>query len=253
MENPIESKRFSINGSTLKLIAIISMFIDHIGAAVYEKLLWHSRYFDHRDSFLGLDGQGLYYLDRVHRYIGRIAFPIFCFLLVEGFYHTKNRGRYALRLGVFALISEIPFDLAFDGQILEYSYQNVFFTLFCGLMGIWLFEEIGDRLTDKGGLALLKILALPLMMFVADFLRTDYGWFGVGFIYIMYFCRGKNALRNIFGSLACAWEITAPLAFIPIQLYNGKRGWRAKYVFYLFYPVHLLFLYGVYRWIVSIQ
>lgn len=243
----VSGKKFGITGSTLKLIAIISMLIDHIGAAIYERYLWSNSYFLTHETWMGLTENQLYLLDMVHRSIGRIAFPIFCFLLVEGFLHTRDRWKYGGRLFAFALISEIPFDLAFQGQILELSYQNVFFTLFCGFVGIWAYEVWGVRLSGKPGLSLLPWGALPLSMAAAYLIRCDYSYFGVFFIFLMYLCRGKNALRNIAGSIAVAWELPAPLAFIPIQLYNGQRGWKLKYLFYLFYPVHLLVLYGVSR------
>ena len=104
-----------LSGSTLKLIAIITMLIDHIGAAVIARLL-----------IAGQGSEMLYKIYYAMRAVGRVAFPIFCFLLVEGFFYTGSRKKYALRLFGFALLSEIPFDLAFSGKILEFGYQNVF-------------------------------------------------------------------------------------------------------------------------------
>ena len=112
-----------LSGSTLKLIAIITMLIDHIGAAVIARLL-----------IAGQGSEMLYKIYYAMRAVGRVAFPIFCFLLVEGFFYTGSRKKYALRLFGFALLSEIPFDLAFSGKILEFGYQNVFFTLLIGLL-----------------------------------------------------------------------------------------------------------------------
>ena len=104
-----------LSGSTLKLIAIVSMLIDHVAAAVIVRVLYAGHWTEQ-----------LYQIYRVMRSVGRIAFPIFCFFLVEGFEHTRDRKKYALRLFLFALISEIPFDLAFSAEILEVQYQNVF-------------------------------------------------------------------------------------------------------------------------------
>lgn len=120
-----------LSGSTLKLIAIITMLIDHIGAAVIARLL-----------IAGQGSEMLYKIYYAMRAVGRVAFPIFCFLLVEGFFYTGSRKKYALRLFGFALLSEIPFDLAFSGKTLEFGYQNVFFTLLIGLLTIMLFDAV---------------------------------------------------------------------------------------------------------------
>ena len=131
----MENKK-GISGSTLKMIAIVTMVIDHIGAAVLARLLMVNGLgeLDQTNAdaiMLWLSANGaLYWTYTIMRMIGRVAFPIFCFLLVEGFLHTHDVKKYAMRLGLFALISEIPFDLAFSSKILEFNYQNVFFTLF---------------------------------------------------------------------------------------------------------------------------
>ena len=120
---PQQEKAVGLSGSTLKLIAIVTMFIDHLGVVAFETQI--SNY------------MVPYYIMRL---IGRLAFPIFCFLLVEGFFHTRDVKKYALRLLVFAFISEIPFDLAFNRQMFYWRHQNVFFTLFIGLLVIALLE-----------------------------------------------------------------------------------------------------------------
>lgn len=225
-ENKISDTRKGLSGSTLKLIAIITMFIDHVGAAILEQL--PTFYTD----------VTIYRTDLVLRYIGRIAFPIFCFLLVEGFLHTHNIKKYALRLLGFALISEIPFDLAFKRQVLEFGYQNVFFTLFIGLLTL-----IAIKHFEKNNV--MKILSMFVGILAAQFLHTDYAGFGVVFILLLYILRDKMILRNVVCSIAILWELTAPIAFIPISLYNGKRGIQLKYFFYVFYPAHLLLLYAI--------
>lgn len=232
METQRVRKWKGISGSTLKLIAIITMFIDHIGAAIVEQL----------PTFSISKGNDLYYIDMILRGIGRIAFPIFCFLLVEGFYHTRDAKKYAFRLFLFALISEIPFDLAFNRQILEFKYQNVFFTLLIGLltlMAVKYFE------TNK----IMKIISMLVGIMSAQFLHTDYAGFGVVFILLFYILHDKILLRNIIGSIAVVWELPAIIAFLPITLYNGERGIQMKSFFYIFYPAHLLLLYAVLKFI----
>lgn len=144
MEYEVTEKK-GITGSTLKIIACVIMLIDHIGAVILESFLNRKMtgLMDEAQMLQFLNKYGaIYYTDLVMRLVGRVAFPIFCFLLVEGFCHTRNVKKYALNLGIFALISEIPFNLAFAtslGQELQYGvfypgYQNVFFTLFLSLL-----------------------------------------------------------------------------------------------------------------------
>lgn len=225
-----------LSGSALKCIAILTMLVDHIGAAVFARLL--------------LAGEGsafLYSAYTVSRTIGRIAFPIFCFLLVEGFVHTHNRSKYAVRLFVFAALSEIPFDLAFSGSVLEFSHQNVFLTLGIGFLtmwGFWAVEQKGrwNPVLRKG----LQAVILCTGMAAAYILRTDYDMLGVLCIMALYVFRGMRGPQILAGCLAFGfWEPAALVAFLPLAFYNGTRGWNIKYVFYAFYPFHLLVLYVV--------
>ena len=142
-----------IPGSTLKIIAIVTMLIDHIAAVVLDGYLQKVGFYERMINMFVLAPtettmtKVIYIVDMMMRLIGRLGFPLFCFLLVEGFYFTKSRTRYAFRLFLFALISEIPFDLALgltDKYLPEFSYQNVYFTLFLGLLTIW-----GLNLTKK--------------------------------------------------------------------------------------------------------
>lgn len=123
-----------LSGSSLKLIAIISMIIDHIGVAIVSYLP-------------GIDDKnGLVYASYwILRLIGRIAFPIYLFLIVEGFQYTRNKLLYSIRLFIFAFISEIPFDLALKNTLFDWKHQNVFFTLFIGLLVIWGFSMSREK------------------------------------------------------------------------------------------------------------
>ncbi len=224
-------KKKGLSGSTLKVIAIVTMLIDHIGAGILEQL----PYFSDTDTTL-------YWTDRILRSIGRISFPIFCFLLVEGFLHTSNVKKYAFRLFLFALISEIPFDLAFQREIFYPAYQNVFFTLLIGLITLIAMKHFEYN-------KILKIIPMFVGILVAQILSTDYAGFGVVFIVLLYVFHDNIKIRNLVCSIAIFWELTAPIAFIPITLYNGERGFKMKYFFYVFYPAHLLLLYAISQFI----
>jgi len=211
----------------LKLIAIITMLIDHIAAI-----------FVPSDTILWL----------VMRSIGRLAFPIFVFLIVEGFHHTKDIKKYLIRLGAFALISEIPFDLAFYGKVLEGSHQNVFFTLFLGLLVITLISMVEKKFQKNIFVANLLSALLTLgFCAIALFLKTDYNFAGILLIVAFYLFRGSKALITlsliiVTGTILQSINILATLAIIPIAFYNGQKGKNIKYIFYAFYPAHLLLL-----------
>ena len=231
-------------GSVLKWIAIVTMLIDHVAVV----LVYGWAKYRHAWG-VGIESLNFYY---VLRGIGRLGFPLFCFLLAEGFVHTRSRWKYLLRLFVFALISEIPFDLAFNGAWIEFGSQNVFFTLSLGLLAIMLW----DRLTQGGedcppwrGLA--AILCAIALGAAAHYMETDYGAMGVALILVMYLLRDRPWTRDLVagGVLAAMipfgshWiELLGVLAFPLFHLYNGQRGRQSKYFFYVFYPAHLLLL-----------
>ncbi|MCD7814980.1 MAG: conjugal transfer protein TraX [Lachnospiraceae bacterium] len=229
-----------ISGSTLKLIAIVTMFIDHTGATVIRSLSALSA--SASNTALRSAWIRAYNLSRD---IGRLAFPIFCFLLVEGFVHTRNPRKYASRLFVFALISEIPFDIALKGSWFYPDKQNVYFTLLIGLLVLMGIRQITN---DGKRPILLSVLPIALGMFVALKMDTDYNYKGVFLIAVLYLTRQVRLYQCISGAAAIAWELPAPLAFIPIWFYNGKRGISLKYFFYWFYPVHLMLLYVINTW-----
>ena len=140
------------------------------------------------------------------RTIGRLAFPIFCFFLVEGFEHTRDRKKYALRLFLFALISEIPFDLAFSARVLEFEYQNVFFTLLIGLLTLLAFHAVEER---KDWHPLIRTILLAMVvaagMGLALWMKTDYDAKGVMCILLLYVFRKKRSIQIfITGRAVCA-------------------------------------------------
>ena len=178
------------------------------------------------------------------RYIGRIAFPIFAFLLVEGYFHTRDVRRYMLRLGLFAVISEIPYDLAFRETILEFEHQNVFFTLFIGVAMMYALEKSPQWQA--------KAAEVLLAMWAASLLCSDYRYKGILLIAVYYFLRGRKREEFVLGAgwnFLWNWEIQGygALASVPIAMYSGQRGRSMKYFFYLFYPLHLAVFYGVAR------
>lgn len=245
-------KRRGIPGSTVKIIAVLVMLIDHIAAVFLTRILISRGAYSvipDEQSYLAwlAENEVLYWSIIVMRSIGRLGFPIFCFLLVEGFQKTKNIRKYIFRLGLFALVSEVPFDLALAGQPWHLRYQNVYFTLLIGILALWGFSLIERRGLAKWLQWLMMAGVLAAAMAAADLLRTDYGGMGVLTIAVMYILRRKKVLAAAGGCvvLTCLALSEAPafIALLPIALYNGERGLKMKYFFYAFYPVHLLILY----------
>lgn len=228
--NAIISEKYRIlSGSALKCIALFTMIIDHVGLHLL------------RGSNIVLlrTGNGVLTLDFFMRKVGRLSFPIYCFLLVEGFLHTRDRKNYGRNLLLFALISEIPWNLEHTGT-LYYSVQNVFFTLFLGYVGLCCFEGLRER--PRQQLAALLILVLVVLN-----LKADYGIAGFGLILLLYILREQKIMQAVLGTCFLSSTWVGGLAFIPINLYNGERGFIRgrvlKYLFYAAYPLHILVIY----------
>lgn len=233
----------------LKLIATLTMLIDHTGAA-FAPLL---------------DTTAL-------RVIGRIAFPLYAFMIAEGCRHTKNIKKYLLRLFIFALVSEIPFDLfysvldrPFSDQFMyfNFAHQNVFFTLFLGALAIYLYELIKPKDLI---LAFLPFAVIIFTVFIleADYdITLDYGAIGICMIFAAYLCKNKVAqaaviFAGVFLLYAYAFDFSSfgmwltlfgGIACVFVLLYNGKRGAKLKWSFYLFYPLHLLAIFFVFLYV----
>ena len=209
-----------LDGTALKLIAMLCMIFDHVGDNFFPDQIWM-------------------------RVIGRIALPVFAFCVAEGFIHTHDRIKYLKRMGLFALISEIPFDLVTSGKVLEFTHQNIMFTFFWSILGLILFEKI--RAGSGKGLKLLAAAVLVLSALCSFILRLDYNILAVGLIYIYYLLRNRAPWWNniaaivyhvILRNVGIYWF--GLLGFIPVLLYNGKRGKGLKWLFYIFYPGHLM-------------
>lgn len=244
MEGTIQTRR-GLSGTALKAIACITMLIDHIGASCVEAGLLVPQLASSAINSSTLGQLPLYQLDRLLRFTGRLAFPIFCFLLVEGFVHTHDVKKYVERLFLFALLSEVPFDLAFFRTPFHPANQNVYWTLALGVLamaGLKHFEKPDGSASWKG------LLCAAACVLLAELAHTDYSGVGVVIICALYLTRANRMRQCIVGVVLFAWELTAPLAFVLIWFYNGQRGrcprW-AKWAFYGFYPVHLSLLAAV--------
>lgn len=211
-----------MSSTNLKILACITMLIDHLGAVFFGEYV-------------------------IFRIIGRLAFPIFAFLIAEGFLYTHNVKRYLTRLAVFAVVSEIPYNLAFDGEIFILgSGMNIFFTLFFGLLSIYIYDNY-----KRNGLYFVFLMGI-----IAQILNADYGILGVIIIFSFYYYNRdfrKQALSYIVITLLFAIidfasyqtfniQMFSVLALVPLYFYNNKKGINLKYLFYIFYPGHLLIL-----------
>ena len=239
------SPRRTFSGTALKTIACVTMLVDHIGASCIEAGILTPGLDAGTLSQDTLSAYPLYRLDMVLRFTGRLAFPLFCFLLVEGFVHTHNVKGSLGRLVLFGLLSEVPFDLAFFRTPFYPGAQNVYWTLALGVLamaGLKRFEKENglpgwQGLVWAGGCAALALAA-----------NTDYNASGVIIICALYLTRTNRKWQCLAGALLFMFELTAPLAFVLVWFYNGQRGACSplhKKAFYWFDPVHLLVLAGI--------
>lgn len=221
------------NNGELKLAAAATMVIDHIGAVLIENTPLYQN-------------ESWTIAAVICRLIGRIAFPLFCFLLVEGFLHTSSIKKYIARMGLFALISEVSFDLALFGKLTLYG-QNVFFTLLIGLVMLLAIQTAGEKLDNMTVKVILQGIIVVLSCAVTFFFRTDYSYMGILLIAIFYFFRNEPKRKCIAGGILFLYELTSIFAFFMIYRYTGEKGDSAipRWVFYWFYPLHLLVFWGI--------
>lgn len=245
----MEKTEKGINGLTLKFIAVITMLLDHMYYTVISGSLWMT-------------------------VVGRASFPIFAFLIVEGFFHTKSVKKYAFRLLIFALISEIPFNLMMSGSLIFPFDQNTIWTLLIGLLVIWAIDkpfkalvnskDLTERSKNMVRFVLVGFAAITVGCLAALIGMTDYHYVGVLTVVMFYLCRGKPfwqlvallLINNMLGGQELVFtlfgmeqtfkiQLAAALAMIPISLYNGEKGYGSRamqYAFYAFYPLHMLLL-----------
>ena len=231
-------RSLSLNTFQLRLMAIIFMFIDHYGAVIHPT-------------------------EMSYRIVGRLAFPIFAYLLANGYRHTRNKWKYLIRLSFCALLSEVPFDLTFGQSYgLNWDHQNIFFTLALGLTALMVYDKTrlqssdvlvrdSQMIKEEKKLSLLGLILVLAIGFLADLINTDYGMIGVVSIFIFYLLDQKQI--NIILTAALLFvvyfssylQLYAIFALLIISCYNDQPGpsnFFLKWFFYLFYPLHLLFL-----------
>ncbi len=237
-------KEKGLTNTQIKTVALFFMLIDHIGVSVVSE-------------FIKVDGsaEGLiaYYICRL---FGRVAFPLFCFLITEGIVHTHSLGKYAMRMWLFAIISEVPFDLMGEGVLFFLQAQNVFWTFALFLTALAAAQKWNRSIWPYA-------LAAAIAAWI---LKTDYGWAGILLLYLMMCAKpviqqagGVILITDASVKLFQDPMIGVVMAIIPcvclvsiLRQYNGKRGRNVnKYLFYGFYPVHMLALWMCALWIKS--
>ena len=237
------SKNFELTAAVLHIIAMTLMLMDHLWATLLPAREWLTC-------------------------AGRVAFPIFAFMAVEGYFHTRSFKKYILRMLLFAVLSEIPFDLMYGGTWFYPVHQNVLWTFLLGLLGVWLMEQV--RKKGKTWMYLLVcVLGVLAGLVLGTFCMVDYYGVGVLTVFVFYFLHGRKWWCFL-GQLAALYWLNvellgglmypvqlfgmefelcqqglAFLALIPIWLYRGRQGYHSKpfqYLCYAFYPVHMLLL-----------
>lgn len=235
------SKNFELTAAVLHIIAMTLMLMDHLWATLLPAREWLTC-------------------------AGRVAFPIFAFMAVEGYFHTRSFKKYILRMLLFAVLSEIPFDLMYGGTWFYPVHQNVLWTFLLGLLGVWLMEQV--RKKGKTWMYLLVcVLVVPAGLVLGTLCMVDYYGGGVLTVFVFYFLHGRKWWCFL-GQLAALYWLNvellgglmypvqlfgmefelcqqglALLALIPIWLYRGRQGYHSKpfqYLCYAFYPVHML-------------
>lgn len=243
-----------ISQEGLKLIACISMLVDHIGYAIIYPIYARLSVVSAVDP---PEIRQIYNFYLLFRCIGRIALPIFAFLLVEGIHHTRDRKKYSLRLALGAVLSEIPYNLMVSGELF-WGKQSIMATLLLGFFAVLAMEHCRS-------LAWKPVVMLPFAL-LAQVFRVDYGWAGVVLIALFELSRelyGRNLIRtggmivlfhymssHIFriGGFSLPMQVLGVLAMPFIACYDGRKLTHSKAVqwgFYLFYPVHILILWAL--------
>ena len=236
MSNSISEKFRILNGSVLKLIACIAMLSDHLARFYLYRFPWANA------VWVTVAGKSVSMLHLMQMF-GRFAFPIFVFLLVEGFEHTGNRKKYGISLLVLAILSEIPFNLM-SGNALLFEKQNVMFTLLLGYLAMCSLEYFKGK-------PIISMVLLLVMFLLSRYMHADYQTAGFIFILLMYGLRKVRVIQCITCPIILSMKLMVFLSLLLTCMYNGKRGFIKtpflKYCFYTFYPVHMLVIYFLAR------
>lgn len=233
----LEKKRLDkikiLSGAQLKYIAFLSMLIDHTNKALIYPIL----------------NEGiLQHISNLFDIIGRIAFPLFAFFVVEGFFKTKNRKKYLTNLFVFAVISEVPFDMFLTSTFFNTRANNVLFTLALSLITIWIIDILKNKLENKPPTLwyLVSVVVIIISCFISMQFGLDYEHHSIIIVYLFYIFYNKPVVGCALAYLSIITEVWSILGFGLVLTYNGERGKQNKIINYWFYPVHLLIL-GILR------
>ena len=218
-----------LSGASLKYIAMISMLADHVNKA----LIWPNLTSEHG---------ALATVSNLFGIIGRIAFPLFCFFLVEGYFKTQSRIKYLLNLLVFGMISEVPFDMFTTASFFNMNWNNVMFTLALVLITSWCIDTLKERIKNKVVWVFVSLVIVTVIGIFSMNYGFDYEHHAIFIGYFFYLFYKIPILRAVLGYLSIFSEPWSLLGFGLTLTYNGKRGKQCKMLNYWFYPVHLLIL-----------
>ena len=246
-----------LSRAALKYIAVVAMLIDHIGyTLVWSEYIWNKYYNMRPLSFLPfmntVDGAHMTYT--LCRRIGRIAFPIFAYFVTEGFLKTRDVKKYVMRMALFALAAEIPYNLCFGRMFFTFEHNNVIFTHLLGLLMLVCLKRFAEPYAETGNPSMNNMMsALIIAGFCIIAQPFDGGVRGILMIACCYVFRSSENMKLVGMALA---NMVIVIPFGPLQLwalagilllklYNGQRGRYPRYFFYLFYTLHLLALFFV--------
>lgn len=234
---------FALSGKQLKIFGCLAMLCYTAAASMLRNGVLHANLYGSAELLARIEADPNLTVAAgwasVLQLIGSLSVPVFAFLLAEGFLHTSSLKRYLLSILACAAVSEVPYDLAMYGRPWSLEGQNAMFTCAVCLLMLYGLRELAGR---KGLLLrLMQLVILLAALLWTRLLRCAFGPVTVLLCAIYYLLRGRKLERILLGCVASAAYITAPLTGIALWFYSGDRGAiRNKYLFYAFYPIHLL-------------